>query len=148
MGVGAGVFVLGGVGGAVVAAAVGAAVVGAALGVGLGVGLGVALGVCAVGAAVRIWTVALGDGDADGLALGDGELDVPAKRDRPPPSTSAISKSVTRPPATAARIRSIQRGPRRDGGMIFVVSDIGFLVRTRRARRPLGGRAGARPSAR
>ena len=120
MGVGAGVFVLGSVG-----AAVGAAVVAAALGVGLGVGLGVALGVCVVGAAVRIWTVALGDGDADGLALGDGELVVPANRDRPPPSTTAIRRSVMRPPATAARIRSIQRGPRRGGGMILVVSDMG-----------------------
>jgi hypothetical protein len=123
-GVGAGVFVLGGVGAAVVGAAVGAAVVAAALGVGLGVGVGVGLGVCVVGAAVRIWTVGLGDTDADGLALGDGELDVPAKRDRPPPRITAIRRSVMRPPATAARIRSIQRGPRRGGGMIFVVSDI------------------------
>lgn len=90
----------------------------------VGVGLGVGLGACVVGAAVRIWTVGLGDTDADGLALGDGELDEPAKRDRPPPSSTPMSRSVTRPPATAARIRSIQRGPRRGGGMIFVVSDI------------------------
>ena len=134
--VGAGVFVRGGVGAGVVGAgvvgaAVGAAVVLAALGVGLGVGLGVALGVCVVGAAVRIWAVALGDGDADGL--GDGELDAPAKRDRPPPSITPMSRSVTRPPATAARIRSIQRGPRRGGGMIFVVSDMGRSNRRLRA---------------
>jgi hypothetical protein len=90
----------------------------------LGVGLGVALGASVVGAEVRIWTVGLGDTDADALALGDGEVDVPAKRDRPPPSRTPMSRSVTRPPATAARIRSIQRGPRRGGGMIFVVSDI------------------------
>ena len=118
-------FVLGGVGAAVVGGAVGAAVVAAALGVGLGAGLGVALGAAVAGTAVRIWTVALGDGDADGLALGDGELEVPAKRDRPPPSTTPIRRSVMRPPATAARIRSIQRGPRRGGGMIVVVSDMG-----------------------
>ena len=118
-------FVRGGVGAAVVGAAVGAAVVAAALGVGLGVGLGVALGGSVAGAAVRIWTVGLGDRDADGLALGDGELEVPANRDRPPPSSTPMRSSVTRPPATAARIRSIQRGPRRGGGMIFVVSDIG-----------------------
>jgi hypothetical protein len=102
----------------------------------VGVGLGVGLGVCVVGAAVRIWTVGLGDGDADGLALGDGELDVPAKRDRLPPSSTPMSRSVTRPPATAARIRSIQRGPRRGGGMIFVVSDIGRSNRRLRAAEP------------
>ena len=119
-------FVLGGVGAAVVGAAVGAAVVAAALGVELAVGLGVAVGACVVGAELRIWTVGLGDADADadGLALGDGELVVPAKRDRPPPRITPMSRSVMRPPATAARIRSIQRGPRRGGGMIFVVSDI------------------------
>jgi hypothetical protein len=127
--VGAGVFPLGGVGAAVVGAAVGADVVAAAVGVRLGVGLGA----CVVGAAVRIWIVGLGDGDADRLTLGDGELDVPAKRDRPPPRSTPMRRSVTRPPATAARIRSIQRGPRRGGGMIFVVSDIGRSNRRLRA---------------
>ena len=112
-----------------VGATVGAAVVVAALGVGLGVGLGAAV----AGAAVRIWSDGLGDTDAVGLALGDGELDVPAKRDRPPPSTTPIRRSVMRPPATAARIRSIQRGPRRGGGMTFVVSDIGRSNRRLRA---------------
>jgi hypothetical protein len=111
-------------------------VVAAALGVVLGVGLGVALGTCVVGAAVRIWTVGLGDVDAEGLALGDGELDVPAKRDRPPPSSTPMRRSVTRPPATAARIRSIQRGPRRGGGMTFVVSDIDRSDRRLRAEQP------------
>ena len=130
---GVGVFVLGGVGAGVVGTAVGAAVVAAGLRVGLGEGLGVALGASVVGAAVRIWTVGLGDADADGLTLGDGELDVPAKRDRPPPRSTPMSRSVTRPPATAARIRSIQRGPRRGGGMILVVSDMALLVRTQRA---------------
>lgn len=105
----------------------------AALGVVVGVGLGVALGVCVVGTALRIWTVGLGDADVDGLALGDGELVVPAKRDRPPPSSTPMSRRVTRPPATAARIRSIQRGPRRGGGMIFVVSDMGCSNRRLRA---------------
>ena len=112
----------------------------------VGVGLGVGLGACVVGAAVRIWTVGLGDADADGLALGDGELDVPAKRDRPPPSITPIRRSTTRPPATAARIKSIQRGPRRGGGMIFVVSDIGVTRTHSACRRPLGRRAVARLS--
>jgi hypothetical protein len=133
--VGAGVLVLGGVGAAVVDAGVGAAVVGAAVVVAaLGVGVGVGLDV--VGTAVRIWTVGLGDVDAEGLALGDGELDVPAKRDRPPPSSTPMRRSVTRPPATAARIRSIQRGPRRGGGMTFVVSDIDRSDRRLRAEQP------------
>lgn len=35
-----------------------------------------------------------------------------------------MRRSVRSIPATAARIRSIQRGPRRGGGMILVVSDI------------------------
>jgi hypothetical protein len=103
---------------------VGAAVVGAAVGVavgaGVGVGLGASLGASVVGAAVRIWIVIVGDGDAEAL----GEADAPAKRERPPVNMMPISSSVTRPPATAARIRSIQRGPCRGGGMIFVVSDM------------------------
>jgi hypothetical protein len=123
------VFVLGGVGAAVVGAAVGADVVAAAV----GVVLGAVLGACVAGAAVLIWTVGLGDTDADGLALGDGELDVPAKRDRPPPRITPMRRSVMRPPATAARIRSIQRGPRRGGGMILVVSDMGRSNRRLRA---------------
>src|SRR5439155_18734084 len=107
-----------GVGAPVVGATVGVAVVGAAV----GVGLGVALGASVVGAAVRIWIVMVGDADTD--ALGDGEADAPAKRERPPVNMTPISSSVTRPPATAARIRSIHRGPCRGGGMIFVVSDM------------------------
>ena len=123
-GVGAEVFV-----GAAVAVVVGAAVVGAAV-----VGAGVdGLGAAVVGAAVRIWIVALGDGDEEGLGDGDGDADVPARRDNPPPSSTPMRRSVTRPPATAARIRSIQRGPRRGGGMIFVVSDIGRSNRRLRA---------------
>ena len=128
-GVGAAVFV-----GAAVAVVVGAAVVGAAV-VGAAVdGLGAAL----VGAAVRIWIVALGDGDAEGLGDGDGDADVPARRARPPPSRTPINRSVSRPPATAARIRSIQRGPRRGGGIIFVVSDIGRSNRRLRAEQTYG----------
>ena len=138
--------VRGGVGAAVVGATVGvgvgAAVVVAALGVGLGVGLGASV----VGAAVRIWTVGLGDVEGDVLALGDGDgdADVPAKRERPPPRITPISRSVSRPPASAARIRSIQRGPRRGGGMIFVVSDMSAVFRTRRAGRLPRGRSIAR----
>jgi hypothetical protein len=133
-----------GVGAAVVGAAVGvtvgAAVVGAALGVGLGVGLGVSV----AGTAVRIWIVGLGEADADELALGEGDADVPPKRERPPPRITPISRSVSRPPATAARIRSIQRGPRRGGGMIFVVSDIERSLRHPACRTSPRGRSFAR----
>jgi hypothetical protein len=80
---------------------------------------------------VRIWIVALGDGDVEGL--GDGDADVPARRDSPPPKITPMRRSVRRPPATAARMRSIHRGPRRGGGMIFVVSDMPINCRTPRA---------------
>ena len=134
--------VRGGVGAAVVGAAVGVTVGVAVVGAALGVGLGASV----VGAAVRIWTVGLGDTVADALALadGDGDADAPAKRDRPPPRITPISRSVRRPPASAARMRSIQRGPRRGGGMTFVVSDISALFRTRHAGRLPGGRSIAR----
>ena len=66
--------------------------------------------------------VMVGDGDTE--ALGDGEADAPAKREKPPVRMTPISSSVRRPPATAARRRSTHRGPRRGGGMIFVVSDM------------------------
>jgi hypothetical protein len=83
------------------------------------------VGAAVVGAAVRIWTVALGDGDAAlGDGEGDGDADAPARRESPPPKITPIRRSVRRPPARAARIRSIQRGPRRGGGMILVVSDM------------------------
>jgi hypothetical protein len=115
----------------VAAGAVGAAVVGATVGVAVGTAvvggvLGVGLGAAVVGATVRTWVVTEGEGDTDGVALGegDGEAEAPARRERPPPSISAITTSMSRPPATAARIRSIHRGPRRGGGMIFVVSDM------------------------
>jgi hypothetical protein len=121
------------VGAGVVGAAVGAVVVGAAVGVveALDVALGVGLGVAVVGAAVRIWIVGLGDAEA--LGEGDGDAVVPASRENPPPRSTPIRRSVRRPPATAARIRSIQRGPRRGGGMIFVASDIGRSNRRLRA---------------
>ena len=101
----------------------------AVVGAGVGVGLGVALGASVVGAAVRIWTVMVGDAETE--ALGDGEAVAPAKREKPPPNMTPISSTVTRPPATAARIRSIQRGPGRGGGMIFVVSDMSRCVAPR-----------------
>ena len=113
------------VGAAVVGAAVGAAVVGATVGVAVAVGDGLGVGV--VGTAVRIWIVGLGDADALALGEGDGDAEVPASRERPPPTMTPIRRSVSRPPATAARIRSIQRGPRRGGGMILVVSDMAIL---------------------
>jgi hypothetical protein len=119
------------VGAAVVGAAVGATVGAAVVGAAVGEGLGVAV----VGAAVLGWTVGLGDGEADALALGDGDGDgeLPPKRARPPFTIRAMRRSVSRPPATAARIRSTQRGPRRCGGMILVVSDMPVILRTRRA---------------
>jgi hypothetical protein len=119
-----GVLVRVGVGAAVVGATVGvgATVVDAALAVAVAVAVGVALGASVVGAAVRTWTVRLGVGEVEGLALGVGDAVVPARRAKPPPNTRAINRSVMRPPATAARTRSIQRGPRLGGGMIFVVS--------------------------
>jgi hypothetical protein len=120
------------VGATVVGAAVGAAVVGATVGVAVAVGDGLGVGV--VGTAVRIWIVGLGD--AGTLGLGVGDADVPASRVRPPPRMTPIRRSVRRLPATAARIRSIQRGPRRGGGVtIRVVSDMAKDSRTRRAAR-------------
>jgi len=108
---------------AVVGATLGRGVVGTTVAVGLGTGLREGLGV-SVGVAVRIWIVMLGKAERDAVGLGDGEADVPAKRENPPFSITPISSSMSRPPATAARMRSIQRGPRRGGGMIFVVSDM------------------------
>ena len=103
----------------------------------------VCVGAAVVGAAVRIWTVALGDGEALGEGEGDGDADVPASRERPPPRRTPIRRSVRRPPATAARIRSIHRGPRRGGGMILVVSDMSIVVAPRVPRTP-----GVRPHVR
>jgi hypothetical protein len=95
--------------------------------------VGDGLGAAVDGAAVRIWTVFVGDGEAEALALGegDGDADAPASRERPPPSNRPMTRSVSRPPATAASMRSIQRGPRRGGGMILVVSDIAWIVAPR-----------------
>jgi hypothetical protein len=91
------------------------------------------VGAAVVGAAVRIWTVGLSDGDGEALGLGegDGDADAPARRDSPPPKITPTRRSVRSMPATAARIRSIQRGPRRGGGMILVVSDMPATVAPR-----------------
>lgn len=121
---------------------VGAVVVGAVVGVEVDVGVGAAvvgaavdgLGAAVVGAAVR-WIVGLGEDDAEALGEGDGDAVVPARRDSPPPKSTPMRRSVRRPPATAARIRSIQRGPRRGGGMILVVSDMPVTVAARVPRR-------------
>lgn len=116
--------------GAAVAVAVGTAVVGAAVDGAAVVGGAVeGLGAAVDGVAVRIWIERLGDGDTEGVVLGDGDAVVPASRDSPPPSSTPISRSVRRPPATAARMRSIQRGPRRGGGATtLVVSDMPIAV--------------------
>jgi len=42
-----------------------------------------------------------------------------------------MTRTVARLPATAARSRSMYRGPRRGGGMIFVVSPDGVCCVTR-----------------
>ena len=71
---------------------------------------------------VRIDAVDVGETDGradDALGLDDvaGARDVERAKKR-----IAITRTVTRLPATAARPRSTQRGPRRGGGMILVVS--------------------------
>jgi len=96
-----------------VGAAVGAAVVAA----------GVSVGGAAVGTDMRI--VDVGEAEADALALGDGLEDVGSTCARLPRNSTAIRRTVTRLPATAASSRSMPRGPRRGGGMIFVVSPEG-----------------------
>lgn len=102
------------VGGAVVGAVAGGAVAGAVL-----------AGAADVGAAVLVLMLALGDADADGVALAKAEGAAPegARTGRPRTSTPITSR-VSSPPATPASARSIQRGPCRGGGMIFVVSDM------------------------
>lgn len=86
------------------------------------------VGAAVVGAAVTGATVALliGTlGDAEGDAtLAEGEDDAALAGAMParPKKMIASASTVSRPPATAARPRSIQRGPRRCGGMSLVVS--------------------------
>ena len=96
-----------------VGAAVGAAVVAA----------GVSVGGAVVGTEMRI--VDVGEAEADAVALGDGPEDVGSTCARLPRNRTTIARTVTRLPATAASNRSIPRGPRRGGGMIFVVSPDG-----------------------
>lgn len=104
-GVGGGVIGTVGVGGSVT----GAVVVGAAL-----VGAGV------VGRTVR--DVALAVGEADVLAVADGDDETPAGPIGRPRTIAPMTSIVSRLPATAASARSTQRGPRRGGGMTLVVS--------------------------
>jgi hypothetical protein len=107
---------------------VGGAVVGAGVGVGGAVvGGGVALGASVVGAAVRITIEIEGDGDVVALALTVGEGVAPARRVGKLVSTPRTT-STSSPPATAASAKSIHRGPRRGGGMSFVVSDMTLCV--------------------
>jgi len=75
------------------------------------------------GAAVLDWKDTLGSGDDEVEADGDADPDAAGAiaAPRPKNTTDRIS-TVRRLPATAASARSIQRGPRRGGGMIFVVS--------------------------
>ena len=101
------------VGGGVVAAG-GAVVAGGAL-----VGASVGAGVAVVG---RIVMLGSADIDAGALALGDADPDVTGAMPLRPRKSTPITSTVSSAPATAARARSIQRGPRRGGGRILVVS--------------------------
>ena len=105
---------------------VGTAVVGAAVGAGVGDGGAVvATGAVVTGAAVLVLIDTVEVGDADGSAesdtLGLDEIagDTDAGRAK---KMTAMTRSVRRLPTTAARPRSIQRGPRRGGRTILVVS--------------------------
>ena len=74
------------------------------------------------GAAVDVANEMVGDADADTDADGDDELVVDGDTALRPRKSTKKSSRVSRLPATAASARSIQRGPRRGGGMILVVS--------------------------
>lgn len=93
---------------------VGAAVVGAAV-----------VGTAVTGATVALRIEILGDAESD-ARLADGEDDAAFAGATParPKKTIPSASTVSRLPATAARPRSTQRGPRRGGGMSFVVSDM------------------------
>jgi hypothetical protein len=83
------------------------------------------VGASVVGAAVLVRMVMLGSAEADALvlALGDAEPDdAGASPSGRPRKTRPITRTVSSAPATAASARSIQRGPRRGGGMTLVVS--------------------------
>lgn len=111
-------------GGAVVGATVDAGVLaGGAVVAGAAVEGGVVVVGAGVGVLERMLIVALALEDAEPLAEVLAEAvalgEIAACR---PKKTTPISSSVSRLPATAASARSIHRGPRRRGGMIFVVS--------------------------
>jgi hypothetical protein len=92
----------------------GTVVAGGALGV---------VGASVAGVAVLVRIVMLGSAEADALALGDADPDdAGASPSGRPRKTRPITKTVSSPPATAASARSIQRGPRRGGGITRVVS--------------------------
>ena len=80
-------------------------------------------GVTVAGAFVRGASVLemLGSALNDADAVGDGEP-VAAPTLPRAKNTRKITTTVARLPATAAKARSTQRGPRRGGGMTFVVS--------------------------
>ncbi len=77
------------------------------------------------GATVLVVRLMLGSAEGDARLAdddGDGDAAIAGAMPERPRNTMATSTSVRRLPATAARPRSIQRGPRRGGGMSFVVS--------------------------
>ena len=108
---------------------VGAGVVGAGVGGGVFTtgadvcGGGVVLGAALVTGALVTLLLGSGENEADADADGDAE---PALAGAMVPRAKNSRKMITtvaRLPATAASPRSTQRGPRRGGGMILVVSE-------------------------
>jgi hypothetical protein len=89
------------------------------------VGVGTALvGAAVVGATVLDRMVNEGDDVRDALVLadGDGLAAIAGAKVPRPKNARPITSTVARLPATAARPRSTHRGPRRGGGITFVVS--------------------------
>ena len=132
-------------GGRVVAGAVGGAVGAAVVGGGVALSVGGAL----VGATVARTVGGAEEIDGSALwlevALGEGDEDAGRKRAPAPKNTTPMRRIVSRLPATAASSTSTHLGPRRGGGMIFVVSPAGVVMNTSAARAvPLEGRTGAR----
>lgn len=89
-------------------------------------GAGVADGALVLGATVVVVLLMLGSGDrdADADADGDAEPDDAGANDPRVEKSRKMTTSVARTPATPASATSIQRGPRRGGGMSLVVSDM------------------------
>lgn len=109
-------------GGGDVGAGGGVGVRGGAVVAGDGVGAAV-VGAAVTGVTVLVLIGTLGDAESDArLAEGEGDAAFAGAMLARPKKTIMIASTVSRLPATAARPRSIQRGPRRRGGISLVVS--------------------------